>query len=580
MANAAESAFEQKLKLLARPKAFPFAMPVDQPVTLIQTHASAVLLAGDYAYKLKKPRNFGFFDYSTAGQRRHFCIEEVRLNARLAPNVYLGVALVLASADDSLHFGPALWLDPIPEPGVGYLDARVVDYAVVMRRLPEEATLAARVAADTATPELLAAVALRMVAFHAESQSDERIASFGSLDVIGANWEENFTQIQPYIGRALDAATYDRLVAYVRSFIKQRASLFAQRVRNSRIRDCHGDLRLQHVYALDDTADALSAASQIAIIDCIEFNERFRYSDVAAEVAFLTMELDAAARPDLARAFVDAYVAGTGDDELRELLPFYACYRACVRGKVLAFQLDEPEVPADQQELARRQAEALFALAACYAGNPTHPTLLLVGGLMGAGKSALAAALCAELGWAVVSSDAIRKRLAGRDIGQPDASSFCEGIYSPEWTARTYAALLDDARSTLAVGRSVILDATFARRGDRQSAGRLARTLGARAIFVECICPDAVALERLRARWSARVERQQLPASASPASDGRPELYDAQRAAWEAFDAPAEAGLAHVIAATARPLAQSVATVLDALEIPRLACWASPDSSA
>jgi aminoglycoside phosphotransferase family enzyme/predicted kinase len=580
MQSRTESEFAARLRALARSEAFPFPLRPGETIVEIQTHASAVLLAGDCAYKLKKPRDFGFFDYTTAEQRRHFCIEEVRLNTRLAPDVYLGVAPVLRDADGSLRFGPARNLDQVPEPGSSADDGQVVDYAVVMRRLPEEATLAARVAADSATPELLAMVARRVATFHAESPTNTHIASFGSLDVVAGNWEENFAQMRPYVGRVLDAVTYDRIVAYVHGFLGHRAALFKRRQQDGRIRDCHGDLRLQHVYALGGQPAGASNPDQIAIVDCIEFNERFRYSDVAAEVAFLAMELDAAARPDLTRAFVGAYVEASGDEELRELLPFYACYRACVRGKVLAFQLDEPEVPAEQRRQAREQAATLFALAAVYAGGPIMPTLLLVGGMMGSGKSTLARAAGAELGWAIFSSDATRKRLARRDASQPDASGFGEGIYSRDWTGRTYAALMEEARGVLATGRSVILDATFSRRADRQSAAHVARELGARAVFVECVCADSVARARLAKRWGARVERRYADGGASAASDGRPELYEAQRAAWEPFDASAEAALVHVAVATDRPLTQSQATLLDALAIPYLACWLTPDPSA
>ncbi len=587
MQSAPTGEFAVRLYALARPESFPSPLPPNEAVVVIQTHASAVLLAGEYAYKLKKPKDFGFFDYSTAAQRRHFCIEEVRLNTRLAPHIYLGVAPVLASADGSVRFGPALGLHEIPQPGARYTGAtgaRVVDFAVVMRRLPEEATLAARVTANTATARLLAAVAHRIAAFHRKSQADAHVARFGSLDVITGNWGENLAQMRPYMDRALDAATYDRIAAFVRDFLERRAAIFTDRMRKRHIRNCHGDLRLQHVYLLDIAHDAPPEvspdASQIAIVDCIEFNERFRYSDVAAEVAFLTMELDAAARPDLARAFVDAYVARTHDAELRELLPFYACYRACVRGKVLAFQLEEPEVPDEQREHARRQAAALFDLAAFYASAPTRPTLLMVGGLMGTGKSTMATALRSELGWAIRSSDVTRKRLAKRDSAQPDASGFGAGIYSPTWTACTYAALLEDARRMLATGRSVILDATSSHRADRQNAAQVAQTLGARAIFIECACPDSVALERLRARWAARVALRQRPTSASQASDGRPELYEAQRATWQPFDPTAEPDLTHVRIATDRTLAAGVASTLDALQIPRLACWLSPVQSA
>ncbi len=328
---------------------------------------------------------------------------------------------------------------------------------------------------------------------------------------------------------------------------------------------------MQHVYVLGQHADA---SHRLAVIDCIEFNERFRYGDVAGEVAFLTMELEAAGRPDRARAFVDAYVRASGDETLRELLPFYACYRAYVRGKVAAFQVDEPEVPASQREAARKLAQALFAQAAHYARYLSRSTLLLIGGLMGTGKSTLAAALQRELGWALSSSDTTRKRLAHLDPAQPKAAGFRQGLYSRDWAARTYQALLEEAQAALADGRSVLLDASFARRANRQAAAHLAAAQGARATFIECVCPPDMAQQRLARRWTARVAGgPQASAQASRVSDGRPELYERQRARWEAFNAEQEPGLSHLQVEKAGPLAVSMEQALAALEIPRFACW-------
>jgi aminoglycoside phosphotransferase family enzyme/predicted kinase len=569
--QSAEDNFTVLLEKLAQSAAFPFALAADEPVALRQTHASAVLLVKDRAYKLKKPKNFGFFDYSTPALRRHFCAEEVRLNARLAPDVYLGVAPVLVLPDGQARFGATLPAEQTPAPGALIDGGSVVDYAVVMERLPDEETLEARVQAGTATSALLEEIARFIAAFHQQAQTNAHIAAFGERAVIGGNWEENFTQTQPYIGRALDAAIYDHIASAIRWFLQARAPLFASRIGDGRIRDCHGDLRLQHAY-IRERAD--HSGSRLAVIDCIEFNERFRYGDVAGEIAFLTMELDAAGRPDLARAFINTYVQETGDESLRELLPFYACYRAYVRGKVLAFQLDEPEVPADQREAALAEARALFSLAASYVGDAPGPTLLMVGGVMGTGKSTLAAALQHELGWARCSSDAVRKRMAGLRPAQPQAADFGAGIYSREWTARTYQALLEEAEGGLADGRSVILDASFAQQANRVAAARLAASYGARAVFAECVCPRKVVLARLARRWAARVAGEaEALAEASRASDGRPELYERQRASWEAFSAAQAPGLIHLQVDTAGPLAVSVEQVLAALGIPRFACW-------
>jgi aminoglycoside phosphotransferase family enzyme/predicted kinase len=497
----------------------------------------------------------------------------VLVNRRLAPRIYLGVAPVLAFPDDRVCFGPLFPPEQVPEPESALEGGLVIDYAVVMVRLPDEAMLEFQVRTGKANPVLLEHIARKIAAFHASTPTNEHIASFGSLEVIRGNWEENFEQMRPYIGRTIDRDTYQRITTYIRRFMVERETLFENRVAEGRIRDCHGDLRLQHVYILDPTSEEAEQSPEIIVLDGIEFNERFRYSDVASEVAFLTMELDAVGRPDLARAFIQSYVAETGDDALLELLPFYACYRACVRGKVVSFQLDEPEVPEAQRDAACRQATALFTLAAGYTKGPTSPTLILVGGLMGTGKSTLALALQRELGWTLHSSDMVRKSLAHLDPAKPQADAFGQGLYSKQWTERTYSALLAKAGETLSTGRSVVLDASFARWADRLAAVQVAQEATRQAvnvIFVECRCPRELALQRLAQRWQSRMkhEEQAHPhETAVLASDGRPDLYDAQCATWQAFDSEREPGIAHLIIDTTLPLNTNLEQVLSALHL-------------
>jgi aminoglycoside phosphotransferase family enzyme/predicted kinase len=565
--------FATMLRGLARAEAFPAGSGAvaGEDIVVVQTHASAVLLTTSRAYKLKKPNNFGFFDYSTPELRRHFCTEEVRLNARLAPEVYLGVAPVVAGPDGVPRFAATCPAEAVPPPGAPVDGGVVGDYAVVMVRLPEEASLASLVRSGHATPALLARVAQRVARFHVASATGPHIAAFGGLDVIRANWEENFTQMQPYVGRALSEATFDRIAGYVREFLRTRTALFSARVHEDRIRDCHGDLRLQHVYSLGDDP---GAGADLAIVDCIEFNERFRYGDVASEVAFLAMELDGAGRPDLARTFLTEYAAAAGDETLWELLPFYTCYRACVRGKVLAFQLDQPEVPVGQREAVRREAEDLFALAAHYASRPARPVVVLVGGLMGTGKTTLARRLHDELGWSVRSSDATRKRLAALDAALPVPADYGAGIYSAEWTARTYQALQDEALELVEGGQSVVLDASWSRRAARQALAERAARQGAWVVFLECRLPEDEAIRRLGRRWQRRVGTQAASGTApADASDGRPELFQAQRLAWEPYDAAHEPALAHVVIGTTEPPAESAEQALAALEVARLVCW-------
>jgi aminoglycoside phosphotransferase family enzyme/predicted kinase len=560
---------------LSRPQAFPFPLALSEQIVVVQTHASVVFLAGQRAYKVKKARDTGFFDYTTPALRRQFCEQEVLLNARLAPRVYQGVAPVLARVDGQLRFGPVFTPGQIPEPGTRLAGEEVLDYAVVMQRLPEEATLASLVATGRATPALLSRVAERIAQFHQGAATSRAIADFGSLRIIRQNWDENFRQIQPYIGRSIDQMMYNQLSASIYDFLDGYAALFQTRQRQGHIRDCHGDLRLQHVYLLSQDLSivqqeidkrAVERELLICVVDCIEFNERFRYSDVASEVAFLAMELAVAGRADLARAFVDAYIARTGDDALSELLPFYACYRACVRGKVLSMQLDQPEVPEQQRQTVQREASALFQLAVSYASGPTRPTLLLVGGLMGTGKSTLAHQLHAELGWPLLSSDVTRQRLAERESVQPQAQpdAFGEGLYTPAWTARTYQEMFAQAAEKLKAGHSVILDATFGQRVHRHAAAQEAALYGANLVFLECQAPRVEVLQRLAARWQARQHGQQ-----PVASEGRPELYDALAASWQAFHAEEEPAGEHLVVSTV-DLPCDLTPLLDTLSIPRL----------
>jgi aminoglycoside phosphotransferase family enzyme/predicted kinase len=562
--------FGQMLSDLTRPQAFPFALADNEVISVIQTHASAVILTSNFAYKLKKPYDFGFFDFSTPALRRSSCQQEVELNTALAPDIYLGIAPVLLSSDKQWQFGSTCSADRVPEPSACYQNGIVMDYAVVMVRLPDEATLASLVQKGTATPQLLVEVAHVLAAFHARTSTDQQIASFGSLENIRANWEENFTQIAPFIGQTIEVSTYDLIVSFARQFMKHRASLFSERVHHGHIRDCHGDLRLEHVYVLDH--EIAAPHHQLALLDRIEFNKRFRYADVAGEVAFLAMELDAVSRADLAQAFLQSYRRETNDDTLCEVLPFYCCYRACIRGKVASFQLDQPEVGEVQRKRAWQEAEGLFKLAAFYAHSPSMPQLLMIGGLMGTGKSTLAHALQDKLGWSLLSSDRIRKQLLQLNPAQPQAEAFEEGIYSADWTARVYSMLRQETVKLLASGHSVLVDASFSRRADRQTMVHEALRHGAQVFFVECICPRPCTLQRLEQRWQQRLTNSQQPrAEVSSASDGRPDLYDAQQASWQMFAPDEELGVYTLALDTTQPLSLMLEQIMEALHLPHLA---------
>ena len=420
---------------LLEPSAYPH--PVDT-VELVQTHISYVFLAGDFVYKVKKPVDFGFLNFTTLARRRYYCQQEVLLNRRLCPDTYLGVVRIAGE-------GRRVRVE-----GRG----KVLEYAVKMRRLPALRMMDRLLADGRVSPTMVEAVARRLADFHARSETGPGIDRYGSLAVIDGNWQENFRQWEPYLDDTITAEQDRYLRAYVRSFSIRRRALLEQRVRQGRIRDCHGDIRL----------DAVCFTDGVCIFDCIEFNRRFRYSDVASDIAFLAMDLDYHGRPDLSERLVQTYSRAAGDPQVLELIDFYKCYRAAVRGKVEGFRLTQPEVrPAERRE-ARQAARAYFRLACRYAAAQPPPALIITCGLVATGKTAIARALGETLDAPVISSDVVRKELAGLEPEERRFEPFERGIYSPAFTARTYDAMLERGRALLAQGRSVLLDATFGRR--------------------------------------------------------------------------------------------------------------------
>jgi aminoglycoside phosphotransferase family enzyme len=312
-------------------------------VRLIQTHISYVFLAGDYAYKVKKPVNLGFLDYSTLERREHFCRREVELNRRLCPDVYPGVAPIVRTSDEIRVGG----------------DGAAIEWCVVMRRLPEDRLLSRLLAAGRVTSEEIRAVACTLARFHATAATGGEIDAFGAPDHIRENTDENFRQLRPFAGRFLPADQLARVQASTNLFLDRNGPLFAERIRAHRIRDCHGDVHASSVCLTD----------RVIIFDCIEFNDRFRYGDVASEVAFLAMNLAHYGRADLARELADAYRAASRDDLPPDLLAFYVCYRAVVRAKVACLEADEAEVAPDKRREANREARAYANLADASAVN-------------------------------------------------------------------------------------------------------------------------------------------------------------------------------------------------------------------
>lgn len=479
-------------------------------VDLIQTHISYVFIAGDEVYKVKKAVDFGFLDFTTLEKRQYYCREELRLNRRLAPETYLGVAAIREEPRTGRLFLAA------GNDGDGAGDGAVVDYAVRMRKIPQERMLKNIIGAADFDPRILDAVAEKLADFHRRAETGGRIDEIGGPATIRHNHEENFAQTEKYIGVTIAADRFEFIKNYIFRFMEENRELLAGRVAAHRIRDGHGDLHLEHIVVAGD----------IIIFDCIEFNERFRYGDVAAEVAFLAMDLDYNGYPEYADRFVQAYAAAAADGELRKLLNFYKCYYAYVRGKVIGFRSDDPVIDAAGREEARQLAARYFDLAYTYAARLEQPALIIMAGLMGTGKSVLAALAAPRLGAAVIRSDVLRKEILNLAPTDRHHVEFGKGIYGGEISARTYATAHERAMALLQFGTPVIIDASYKRAQERHEALALARRLAVPFLFVECVCPEEIVRERLERRVRDPEE----------ASDGRWEIYAAQKNDYDRSD--------------------------------------------
>jgi aminoglycoside phosphotransferase family enzyme/predicted kinase len=489
---------------LSRPEAYDH--PADE-VVVIHTHISVVFLAGDFVYKVKKPVDFGFLDFTTLERREHFCRQEVLLNRRLAPDVYLGVCPIVET-------GPGLRV---------HLDASApsgnpVEWAVRMTRLDDERRMSNWIADGSLRPFHVAVVARRIAQFHAGAERGPEVSRWGSLEVVAGNARENLEQSESHIGEILTTELHDRLSSALEREIQRFGPLIEERSMSGIPCDTHGDLHLDHVYLYDDR----EPPGDVVIVDCIEFNERFRFADPVADAAFLDMDLRYHARDDLAREFTMAYFDASGDTEGRELIGFYSAYRAAVRAKVLGMRALEPEVPAADREAATYEALSHWTMALRLLEPPAaRPCLVLVGGLPGTGKSTLSGLLGEAAGFRVVSSDPTRKALAGLAPDASAAAAYGQGLYTAEWNERTYAALREEAGTALRRGERILVDASFRRDGRRRDFMELARELRLPVVFLLLEAPESRVRDRLETRPRG-------------ASDADQSTYEALAARWEA----------------------------------------------
>ncbi|MFO7892398.1 MAG: AAA family ATPase [Longimicrobiales bacterium] len=514
---------QRLVEALTRPEAYPH--PVDS-VCVVQTHISAVFLVGPYAYKVKKPVEFDFVDFGTVERRCHFCHEEVRLNRRLAPEVYHGVVPITAGPT-----GPRMSdavLDDPEETAIPAADGDVVEWAVRMERLPQERTLKSLLRQacfdrDDET-DLLRRVARLLVGFHADADRGRDISGSADFRAVAAKAEDNLDELEDAVGTTVSRAVLARLRAYSERALNRLRPLIEARARADVPCDGHGDLRLGHVYHLGDG----SPDGRLVVVDCVEFNDRFRHADPVADIAFLTMELEFEDRPDLAEVFTAHYLEAADDPRGAELLPYYETYRDLVRGKVRTLTANDTEMPQDEREKAAGRAIRHFLSALGRIAPPNdRPALVILAGLPGVGKSVLARGLveAADLQW--IDTDRVRKRIAA-DREPGNATGFGEGIYTPEWTERTYAACLREARSVLFDGGRVVVEGSFRTEGRRTEFLEAARALGVPAVLLVCQADRETVRRRL-------LDREQNGVDAE-ASDADWRIYREMERRWEPLD--------------------------------------------
>ncbi|HEU0273940.1 MAG TPA: AAA family ATPase, partial [Candidatus Udaeobacter sp.] len=467
---------QELIAFLESPESYPHK-PAE--VRTIQTHISWVFIASPFVFKVKKPVNLGFLDFSTLEKRHYFCQREIALNRRLAPEVYLEVVPIYKTTS-GFSFNPG---------------GEIAEYAVKMKELPhggpgrrnlgEGGFLDELLKRNLVSEKEIDRVISELRRFYEAENPTPEIEQWGTPETLKISTDENFTQVERFIGKTISPGAFEAIRHYTNQFYRMNENLFRERIQQRRILDCHGDLRLDHVH--------LTPQSTI-IFDCIEFNDRFRYIDVANDLAFLAMDFDFEGRSDMGNLFLRNAARELGDAGILKVANFYKCYRAVVRGKVESIQATEKETEDPREHEA--EAARYFQLSLRYSIAGSEPLILVVMGRIGTGKSTIAKRLASELGWPVFSSDKIRKTLAGVALTQRTPSDLRDKVYSTQMMRKTYGNLFKDAlaavrcshgrRPRLSQSRNgVVLDATFSTRAVRKLLHDKCSKANVRLQFVE-----------------------------------------------------------------------------------------------
>lgn len=475
----------QLMEALKRPAAFDH--PMDD-LRHLQTHISHVLLAGDFAYKIKKPLDLGFLDFSTLERRHHCCAEELRLNSRLAPSIYLQVVPITGTLEDPRFGG----------------EGPILDYAVKMRRFPQEALLSGQ----PITASLIDRIAARAAQFHQTIPGADPASEFGNPEQVFFPMGQNFDQIRGLVDDPKELARLEPLEAWTRARWEHLTPLLRQRKDQGHIRECHGDMHLGNIALVD---------GEVAIFDGIEFNPDLRWIDTINEVAFLVMDLEQAGHTGLARRALNHYLELSGDYPAVPLIDFYKVYRALVRAKVTAIRLGQAGLGDQERAAVLAEYGRYLALAEGYI-QPRKTALIITHGVSGSGKTLASGALLEQIPAIRVRSDVERKRLFGLAPQERSGSARDGGIYLADATSQTYARLQDLARTIVKAGYGALVDATFLKHSQRDAFHKLAVNLGCPFLILSL---DA-SVEQLRARVNLR------QAMGTDASEANVEILEQQ----------------------------------------------------
>ena len=491
-------------------------------VRLIETHISWVFIASPFVFKVKKPVNLAFLDFSTLEKRHHFCQRELELNRRLCPDTYLEVVPIYKSGAN-FSFAP---------------EGKIAEYSLKMRELPDgwflRELLAKGLAGDTEINRVIAC----LQQFYESEVPNPEIEQWGKAGKLKISMDDNFAQAEQFIGKTISPLALETIRHFTNNFYAANQRLFRERIQQHRIRDCHGDLHLDHVHITPEAT---------TIFDCIEFNDRFRFIDIANDLAFLAMDFDFEGKHELGNLFLRNAAHAFHDPAMLKLANFYKCYRAFVRGKVESIQAISKR--AAQSEEHTKRAARYFRLALRYATSGSEPLLLVVMGRIGTGKTTVARQLASELDWAIFSSDQIRKTLSGVPLTIRTAPELRGKVYSEQMTKETYQNLLKNGLAVVPSHGGVVLDATFSSRACRDLLRDECAKVHLPFQVIELEADYHAIANRLRAR----------NATAGEISDARLEDLDRLSAAYEP---PSELAPKLIKISTDRDVADTIRAVL------------------